>query len=70
LIQHWAGLLARWTEDATVRINPQIDLPGSYTELLPVRYAHCAPIVESAAVVLVFWLLSFWLYRQRTFIRI
>jgi predicted acyltransferase len=67
LLQLWPRLLGSWTEGRAVNVDVHINLPDRYTQLFPSPYA---PMAEAVAVVLALWLICFWLYRQRVFIRI
>ncbi len=55
-------LLKPWT-----RKTLQTHLGSDYSEAFGVAYA---PMVEATTTVLVLWLLCYWLYRQRVFLRI
>lgn len=58
-------LLKPWTR-GTLLTHLQ-NLSENYTHFLGDTYA---PIVQSVAVMLAFWLFCFWLYRQKIFVRI
>jgi heparan-alpha-glucosaminide N-acetyltransferase len=57
-----AQLITGWTR-GTLKIH----FGSDYVQVFGTAYA---PIVEATSVVLVLWLLCFWLYRQKVFIRV
>jgi predicted acyltransferase len=63
---HFGRLLFERVADECQQLVNYLLIPGSRT-LWPGSYA---PIVEACLVLLVFWLLSWWLYRQKLFVRI
>lgn len=62
LMYFMAQLIIGWTR-RTLRIH----LGPSYAEVFGLAYA---PMVEAGCVVLVLWLICFWLYRQKVFLRV
>ncbi len=57
-----AQLITGWTR-GTLKIH----FGSDYVQVFGSAYA---PIVEATSVVLVLWLLCFWLYRQKVFLRV